>query len=82
MMNGLVRSALRVTALKNVITPAVNVTKTNVQINRMLWNMCNRLEHNSSNLVREVNKSHSELCNCGGCRAAHTKGIYSPFIIV
>lgn len=73
MMNGLVRSALRVTALKNVITPAVNVTKTNVQINRMLWNMCNRLEHNSSNLVREVNKSHSELCNCGGCRAAHTK---------
>ena len=73
-MNGIVRNVLRVTALKNVVSPTINATKTNSQISRMLWNMCSRPEHNAPSLTARVTKVHNEFCECGGCRAAHTKG--------
>lgn len=72
-MNGIVRNVLRVTALKNVVSPVVNASKTNSQSTRMIWNMCSRPEHNSQSLTTRVIKVHNELCECSGCRASHTK---------
>lgn len=81
-MSGIVRNALRSGAMKNLVnSPIVGMKSTQGvqnQINRSIWNMCNRTGNDIAAATAPLTtlKIHnpSSLCNCGSCKGAHTKG--------
>ncbi|XP_015599962.1 complement component 1 Q subcomponent-binding protein, mitochondrial [Cephus cinctus] len=73
-MNGIVRNALRVSALKSIVSPTNAVGTAKRQFTRTLWNMCNRHPTEAAPLTSVKIQAPSELCSCGcGSRGAHTK---------
>lgn len=75
-MNGIIRNALRVSAVRNLFSSVSNAGATNNQL-RTLWNVYSRQIEVVSAVSTKKFKHQNSFCNCGCSRGAHTKGIFT-----
>lgn len=76
-MNSILKSTMRLSALKQLyqLKNVVTVSNQQRQITRNLWYMCNSRSNNFTKAVAVKLQSPTELCSCGcGKKGVHSKG--------
>lgn len=72
-MSGIVRNALRVVGVKNLVSSTSSARIITPQLSRCLWHMSNRSQSENSQSLGVKLLKPFETCSCGCGRAQHTK---------
>lgn len=75
-MSGIVRNALRVVGVKNLVSSTSTARVITPQLSRCMWHMSNRSQSENSASSASKLLRPFETCGCGCGRAQHTKGYY------